>query len=222
MPRILIIDDDPLLRKMYRFRLKEKYEILEAASPKEGLLLALQQQPDAVLVDLMMPEHTGFEICQTLTGMSFTKLIPVFVVSGAPKALYKDFCVSLGAKGYFEKPIDFDLLEAQLAAALSQIPEERRVEARIRLKVGIKLRGHDEKQGAFEIVTATEDVSRRGFSCSLNAVLSEKAVVEVFLWTRPARRFVGEAQLAWLEWPEMAPSPSCGFRFVGEPREWIF
>jgi len=53
-------------------------------------------------------------------------------------------------------------------------------------------------------------------------VLSEKAIVEVFLWTRTARRFVGQAQLAWVSWPEMAPSPSCGFRFVEEPREWIF
>jgi len=113
-------------------------------------------------------------------------------------------------------------LEAQLAAALSEGKQERRVEARIRLRVGIKLRGHDEKQGQFELVTSTEDVSRRGFSCSLNAVLNEKAIVEVFLWTRPARHFIGEAQLSWLQWPEMAPSPSGGFHFVGEPRQWIF
>jgi CheY-like chemotaxis protein len=222
MPRVLIIDDDALVRKMLRFRLKGSYEILDAATPKEGLMLALQHQPDAIFVDLMMPGHTGFEMCQTLAGISFTKLIPVFVVSGAPKALYKDFCFTLGAKGYFEKPIDFDVLEAQLAAAVSQAPEDRRVEPRIRLPIGIKLRGHDEKDGPFEIVACTDDVSRRGFSCSLSVVLSEKAIVEVFLWTRTSRHFIGQAQLTWLKWPEMAPTPSCGFRFVEEPREWIF
>ena len=222
MPRVLIIDDDALVRKMFHFRLKDSYDILDAASPKEGLMLALQHKPDAILVDLMMPEHSGFEVCQTVTGLSFTKLIPVFVMSGAPKALYKDFCYALGATGYFEKPIDFDLLETQLAAAVSKASHDRRVEPRIRLRIGIKLRGRDEKDGAFETVTATEDVSRSGFSCSLSVLLNQNAIVEVFLWTRTARRFIGQAQLAWLRWPAMAPTPSCGFRFVEEPREWIF
>ena len=222
MPRVLIIDDDESLRKMLRFRLKDSYEILDTASPKEGLMLALQHKPDAILVDLMMPGHTGFEVCQTLAGLSFTELVPVFVISGAPKALYKDFCYPLGAKGYFEKPIDFDLLQTQLAAALSKGPEDRRIEPRVRLRLGVNLRGRDEKDRAFEIVTSTEDVSRRGFSCSLSVLLSQNAIVEVFLWTRTVRRFIGQAQLAWLRWPEMAPTPSCGFRFIEEPREWIF
>ena len=116
MPRILIIDDDDSIRRMLRFRLKEAYEIIDTASPEEGLILALQHKPDAILVDLMMPAHTGFEVCQTLAGLSFTELIPVFVISGAPKAIYKDFCDELGAKGYFEKPIDFNLLQPRLAA----------------------------------------------------------------------------------------------------------
>lgn len=65
MKRILIIDDDEAVRKMLRFRLKDSYELIDTASPEEGLILALQRKPDAVLVDLMMPAHTGFEVCQT-------------------------------------------------------------------------------------------------------------------------------------------------------------
>jgi response regulator RpfG family c-di-GMP phosphodiesterase len=61
----------------------------------------------------MMPAQTGFEVCQTIAALSFTELIPVFVISGAPKTLYEYFCQTLGAKGYFEKPIDFDLLQAR-------------------------------------------------------------------------------------------------------------
>ena len=222
MARILIIDDDKALLKMLRFRLKESYEILETASGEEGLMLALQHKPDAILVDLLMPHHTGFEVCQTLAGLSFTQLIPVFVISGAPKALYKDFCYALGAKGYFEKPIDFDLMQTQLAAALSKPSKDHRVEPRIRLRIGVNLRGKDEKGQAFEIVTSTEDVSRRGFACSLGVSLSQNTIVEVFLWTRTARRFVGQAQLVRLNSPAMAAVPSCGFRFIEEPREWIF
>lgn len=221
-PRVLIIDDDESLRKMLRFRLKDSYETLHTASPEEGLMLALQHKPEAILVDLLMPEHTGFEVCQTLAGLSFTQLIPVFVISGAPKALYKDFCYALGAKGYFEKPIDFDLLGTQLAAALTKPSEDHRIEPRIRLRIGVNLRGKDEQGKDFDIVTSTDDVSRRGFACSLNSVLKPNAIVEVFLWTRTSRRFVGQAQLVWITWAAMASMPSCGFRFIEEPREWIF
>ena len=119
MPCILIIDDDKSARRMLSFRLKDAYEVLDTASPQDGLILALQHKPDVILVDLMMPGHTGFEVCQTISALSFTELIPVFVVSGAPKTLYKDFCYTLGAKAYFEKPIDFDLLQERLADALS-------------------------------------------------------------------------------------------------------
>src|SRR5579863_7625261 len=156
MKRILIIDDDDAVRKMLRFRLKDSFELIDTASPQEGLILALQSKPDAILVDLMMPGHTGFEVCQTLAGLSFTQLIPVFVVSGAPKAIYKDFCDALGARGYFEKPIDFNLLQERLAAALSKDRENRRREARIRLRVGLKLRGRDANERSFEVLTFAE------------------------------------------------------------------
>jgi DNA-binding response OmpR family regulator len=221
MKRVLIIDDDEAVRRMLRFRLKDSYEIIDTASPEEGLLLALQRKPDAVLVDLMMPAHTGFEVCQTLAGLSFTQLIPVFVVSGAPKAIYKDFCDALGARGYFEKPVDFNLLQERLAAVLSRDRENRRREARIRLRVGLKLRGRDTKETPFEILTFTENVSGRGFSCGLNVPLSRNAVVEVFLWITVAHRFTGEARLAWVKFPN-TPEQMCGFEFLGDPREWIF
>jgi DNA-binding response OmpR family regulator len=221
MARILIIDDDEAIRRMLRFRLKVEHEIIDAPSPREGLILALQEKPDIILVDLMMPAHTGFEVCQTLASLSFTQLIPVFVISGAPKAIYKDFCDALGARGYFEKPVDFNALQTRLAAVLSEGRENRRREARVRLKVGLKLSGRDAKQDAFEVLTFTENVSSRGFSCGLNVLLPPNAVVEVFLWIPAAHRFTGEARLAWTRFPEAA-AQVCGFEFLGDPREWIF
>jgi DNA-binding response OmpR family regulator len=221
MPRVLIIDDDDAIRRMVRFRLKDSYEILDTESPREGLILALEQKPDAILVDLMMPAHTGFEVCQTLAGLSFTQLIPVFVISGAPRGIYKDFCDALGARGYFEKPIDFQALQSRLAAVLTERRENRRREARVRLKIGVKLRGRDAKEEPFETLTFTEDVSSRGFSCELNVLLTPNAVVEVFLWMPKAHRFTGEARLAWTQFAETT-AQTCGFEFLGDPREWIF
>jgi len=221
MAKILIIDDDESVRKMLRFRLKDSHEILDTASPKDGLIQALQHKPDVILVDLMMPGHTGFEVCQTLASLCFTELIPIFVISGAPKTLYKDFCDRLGARGYFEKPIDFDLLEKRVQAVLSRAHETHRAERRIRLRLGIKLQGTDATGKNFEILTSTENISRRGFACGLNVSLSQNAVVQVFLWEPTAHRFAGQAVLVWREGLEIA-APRCGFRFLEEPREWIF
>ena len=221
MARILIIDDDESIRRMLRFRLKDAHEIMDTSSPKEGLILALQHKPDAILVDLMMPGHTGFEICQTLAGLSFTQLIPVFVISGAPKAMYKDFCDALGAQGYFEKPIDFNALQERLAATLSKDHDNRRKEPRIRWRAGLKLRGRDAKENSFEHLVFTENVSGRGFACGLQIPLNRNAVVEVFLWIATAHRFTGEARLAWVKFAG-TPEQMCGFEFLGEPREWIF
>jgi DNA-binding response OmpR family regulator len=221
MARILIIDDDEAIRRMLRFRLKDRYEIMDTASPEEGLMLALQHKPAAVFVDLMMPGHTGFEVCQTLAGLSFTQLIPVFVISGAPRMIYKDFCDALGAQGYFEKPIDFGALQARLDEVLKNGHENHRREARIRLRVGLQLRGRDTRENPFEVLTFTENVSSRGFACGLNVLLGRNAVVEVFLWIPTAHRFTGEARLAWVKYPEK-PEQLCGFEFLGDPREWIF
>lgn len=221
MARILVIDDDESVRKMLRFRLKEKHEVIDTASPLEGLILALQHKPDAVLCDLMIPAHTGFEVCQTLSDLSFTELIPVFVISGAPRGLYKDFCEALGAKGYFEKPIDFNLLQERLTAVLNEERQNRRSEPRIRMRVGLKVTGKDAKGQPFETFTFSQNVSRRGFACGLGASLNRNDTVQVFLWTATAHRFAGEARLAWVKSPETVEQV-CGFEFLGEPREWIF
>ena len=67
MNKLLIIDDDESVRKVLRFRLKDSYEITDTGSPEEALALALQTKPDAILLDLMMPKYSGFEVCRTLS-----------------------------------------------------------------------------------------------------------------------------------------------------------
>jgi CheY-like chemotaxis protein len=91
MPRLLIVDDDPAMRKLLRFQLKESYEIIDTGSPEEALALALQHKPDAILLDLMMPNCSGFELCQALTSMTFTESIPVLIFYWPNAKRNKDF-----------------------------------------------------------------------------------------------------------------------------------
>ncbi len=158
-PRLLIVDDDDSMRKLLRHRLESSYEITDTPDPEEGITLALQQKPDAILLDLMMPRHSGFEVCQTLSSLSFTQRIPILIVSGESVSRYSGFCENLGAKGFFSKPVDFAKLSRTLKELIEGSHRGREVEARVRLKTTLKLRGVDKTQTPFDVLAVTESVT---------------------------------------------------------------
>ncbi len=220
MLRILCVDDDEAMRELLRDQLGDTYEIIETGDATEALALALQRKPDAILLDLMMPGYTGFELCQTLSSISAVRLIPIVVISSYPAAEYKDFCLNLGAIDYLQKPVDFNQLRARVAEVLKKKQAERRSEVRARLRVILKLKGTDTSGKAFEFLTVTEDVSASGFLCGCPALLERDAIMEVFLMGGGVERQVGRARVVRVEWPS-TPGQRYGFHFIGKPRDWI-
>lgn len=218
MLRLLIVDDDESVRKVLRFRLKDSYEILDTGCPEEALALALRQKPDAILLDLMMPKYSGFEVCQTLSSMSFTQLIPIFIVSGESALRYKDFCASLGARGYFQKPVDFEALEDRLASVLNGRHLDRRCEPRVKLRVTLKIKGTTTKE-SFELITTTDNVSAHGFLAGCSTALKTGCTVEVFVMAA-GQQLVGKARVVRVEWPE-TPGQRCAFQFLAQPLNWV-
>ncbi len=219
MKKLLIIDDDESVRKVLRFRLKDSYEITETGSPEEALALALQGKPDAILLDLMMPKYSGFEVCRTLSFLSFTQHIPILIVSGESTARYQDFCESLGAKGYFQKPVDIDALKRKLEKLMAETRRDGQAEPRVHLRVMLKLCWPGPAGQPVEVLTVTESVSPLGFICGFQDLIHEDAVVEVFL-AKDAQHFVGKARIVRLEWPGTA-GQRAEFKFVEKPLEWI-
>ena len=220
MPLILIVDDDEAMRGLIRERLEDAYKIIDTGNPEGALSLALQSKPDCILLDLMMPEFSGFELCQTLASLSFTRLIPIFVITGEPAARYKDSCMNLGAKEYFEKPLNFGQLRSRLTAVLESKQHERRAEVRVRLRALLKLRGTDISGRKFELLTTTDNVSASGFLCGCHALLERDAIVEVWLRSGGVELQVGRARMVRVEWPNTAWQRH-GFRFVEKPHDWI-
>jgi DNA-binding response OmpR family regulator len=219
LPRLLIIDDDEALRRLLRSRLETSYEITDTSDPEEGIALALQKKPDAILLDLMMPRYSGFEVCQTLSSLSFTQLIPIFIVSGESSERYKDFCQNLGARGFFQKPVDFEKLREALARAIDGNRYSTRSEARVRIKAALRLRGRDSAGEPFELFTATDNVTANGFLCGCRANIKESAVVEVYLETN-GQQFSGKAHAVRVDWPG-TPRQTCEFQFVEKPADWV-
>jgi CheY-like chemotaxis protein len=219
MGKLLVVDDDEALRRLMRLELSEAYEIIDSGEPEQGLALALEHRPDAILLDLRMPKYSGYELLQTFTSFSRTQMIPVIIVSGEAGGQTKEHCKQLGAAGYFEKPIDFEALRA----CLSQTVKTRRIpprsEVRVRLRVPLKLRGTDSHGKKFEQVATTENVSLSGFLCGCTGELPVDSTVDVYL-TSNAEDYVGKAKIVHVD-PKAAPLRRYGCRFIEKTGPWV-
>jgi DNA-binding response OmpR family regulator len=219
MGKLLIVDDDEALRRLMRIELSDTYEIIDSGEPEQGLALALEHRPEAILLDLRMPKYSGYELLQTFTSFSRTQMIPVIIVSGEGGGQTKEHCKQLGAAGYFEKPIDFEGLRACLSQTAKTRRTPPRSEVRVRLHVPLKLRGTDSHGKRFSEVATTENVSLSGFLCSCTAELPANSIVEVYM-TSPTEDYVGKANIVHLD-SKGAPLRRYGCRFIEKTGPWV-
>jgi DNA-binding response OmpR family regulator len=219
MKKLLIVDDDNSMRGMMRMRLSDSYEVFDTGDPEQALAMALEHKPDAVLMDLMMPKFSGFELCQSFHALSYTASLPIFVITGEAGLKFRDQCGSLGASGYFEKPIDFAKLKERLAHELQDSRPERRSEVRVRMRVPLKLRGLDAESKAFEELAETENVSVSGFLCNCVRLLTKDSFVDVFV-AGEKDRHVGRARVVRKESPGVAWQ-RYGLHFDEPPKDWV-
>jgi CheY-like chemotaxis protein len=219
MKKLLLVDDDDALRRLMRLELDGTYQVIDSGEPEQGLALALESKPDAILLDLRMPKYSGYELLQTFTSFSRTQMIPVIIVSGEAGGQTKEHCKQLGATGYFEKPIDFEALRAFLTQIIKDRRYIPRTEARVRLRVPLKLKSINSQGTKLEVVATTENVSLSGFLCGCTAELSADSVVDVYLAGCP-EELVGRAKMVH-EDSEGSSSRRCGFRFIEKTGPWV-
>jgi signal transduction histidine kinase/DNA-binding response OmpR family regulator len=110
-PSVLVIEDDPAARELLRVQLEGAgYAVRTTASGQQGLAWVSQMRPDAVLLDILLPDIDGWEILQRLKADPATRAIPVMVVSVVDD---RELGLALGAVDYFVKPVSREpLLEA--------------------------------------------------------------------------------------------------------------
>jgi twitching motility two-component system response regulator PilH len=219
MDKLLIVDDEEAMRRLLRINLADCYEIIDTGIPEQALAMALQDKPNAILLDLRMPNFSGYELCRTFKSMTFTQLIPIFIISGEVGATTKALCKELGAMAFFEKPVDFDALRASLKKELHAAQPDRRREVRVHLRVMLKLRGTDSNEKQFEEISNTENVSKSGFLCGCTAKLKNDSMIEVYL-VSGGTKLVGKARVVRSEGSD-TPYPRYAFRFVEKVGEWI-
>jgi adenylate cyclase len=114
-PKVLIVDDEPLNVDYLEQELEDSnYQLITASNGREALDKIHSQQPDLVLLDLMMPILDGFGVLAQVKADTYLRDIPVIIVSAAndSKSVVKG--IKQGADEYITKPVDADLLEQKL------------------------------------------------------------------------------------------------------------
>lgn len=104
---ILIVDDEPSVRAMVHASIRvrgERYRVLEAGNAVDAVAQARQQQPSLVLLDVALPDHDGFWVCQELKSAPETSHIPVIMLTAMGLTSDRDKAVAAGADGYIVKP----------------------------------------------------------------------------------------------------------------------
>lgn len=119
MKKILVIDDLPENVFLLQDRLEsEGYEVLTAYEGKSGLKKAIAEQPDLILLDIMMPDMTGLDVCKKLVSNEETSHIPIILVTAKIEAEDIKEGLEAGAFDYIKKPFNRVELLARVKSAL--------------------------------------------------------------------------------------------------------
>lgn len=114
--KILVVDDETKIVDILTFNLrKEGYETIEAYDGEAGLTLALSENPDLVILDIMMPKMDGYEVCKRIRK---TSQVPVIMLTAKDEEADKVLSFELGADDYITKPFGVKELLARVMANL--------------------------------------------------------------------------------------------------------
>ena len=143
--KILIVDDERLNITVLNDLLKSDYKIMAAISGKQALKAAQSENPpDLILLDIMMPEMDGYEVCSILKANEKTKDIPVMFVTAMGQTSDETKGLEVGAVDYLTKPISPPIVHARVMAHLKLKKQRDELNEAYRLIESQKARMEDE------------------------------------------------------------------------------
>ena len=123
--RILLIEDEPAIVKTIGKRLEiAGYEVLTALDGQDGLMKAKISNPTAIILDLMLPKLSGFEVCKTLKADPAYQKIPIIIFTAKGQETDESLCRELGANAYINKAKQGKVLIEQIEVLLGRFLRE--------------------------------------------------------------------------------------------------
>jgi DNA-binding response OmpR family regulator len=121
MPKILLVDDEVQLQTMVQMRLEANcYEVITASDGQEGLQKAKSENPDLIMMDVMMPKMDGYKVCGLLKNDTRYSKIPVVLFTARAQQDDQEVGKEAGADAYITKPFDPPVLLAKIEELLKK------------------------------------------------------------------------------------------------------
>jgi DNA-binding response OmpR family regulator/two-component sensor histidine kinase len=166
----LLVEDNEDLRAIIKAELDKSYRVIEAPNGKEGLVLAVEKNPDIIITDVMMPLMNGKELCKIIKSNIKTSHIPVVMITALGEVEDKVEGLDVGADAYVEKPFSIEVLKA----TINNLLRTRRALGSIAGKENIKKANYtspDEQFLSSAVELIKENITERDFTID---VLCEK------------------------------------------------
>ncbi len=132
-PRLLVVDDEPTNLQVLRHVLQADYRLLFATDGERALAIARQQRPDLILLDLMMPGMSGYDVCTVLKADANTAAIPVIFVTALSDSQDEARGFEVGSVDYITKPVSAPVVRARARTHLSLVHLDELRETRLQI-----------------------------------------------------------------------------------------
>jgi two-component system, OmpR family, alkaline phosphatase synthesis response regulator PhoP len=117
--KILIVDDELHIVELLKYNLETNgYKVVYALNGKEGIALAIEKKPDLILLDVMLPEMDGFDVCKEVKKNKSIEKVPIIMLTAKSEEFDKILGLELGADDYITKPFSLRELMARVRAVL--------------------------------------------------------------------------------------------------------
>lgn len=124
--KILLVEDSQTLRSMMKMTLEERgYTVLEAPDGLTALTLLSENTPDAIVLDINLPDIDGFELCKRMKAEPRSRNIPVLMATGLGRSGFEIMAIESGADDFIAKPVDPLVLDARIEMVIRRMRRER-------------------------------------------------------------------------------------------------
>src|SRR6267142_724821 len=230
--RVLVVEDERDVAELLRYNLaKDGYDVLVAATGADAVKQAHEAHPDVVLLDIMVPQLNGWEICRRLKQDAETRAIPVIMVTGRVEEGDKVLGFEVGADDYVTKPFSPRELIARIRAVLRRGRPADAKEKKASLKVGdleidryrfeVRMKGRQVEltPKEFELLATLVGTPGRVFGREelLDMVWGRDGFVAPRTVDVHVARLRGKFSAAKLEEPGIETVRGVGYRFKDKP-----
>lgn len=219
---LLLVDDEATNLHILRQMLQNDYRLLFAKDGRQALAIAEEQQPDLILLDILLPDLSGYDVCRELKHNPRTLKIPVIFVTAMFDSVNETQGFEVGGVDYIIKPLSPTVVRARVANQLSLVRAEelQTIQLQLMFKLAKAAEYRDNETGRHVI-----RISHYSRLLALAAGYSEQAADEVFYTAPmhdvgkigiPDRILLKPGPLDAEEWAIMRKHPEIGANIIGE------